>query len=132
MLLAFHALFIVFVVVGFAIILAGIANGWSWTRNIWFRALHLAAIAIVVLQAWLGWRCPLTVWEAALRRRAFQEPQEGSFVQYWLQRLIFYEAEPWVFVVAYSAFGVAVLLAYIVAPPRWPRGRSSSAAERRS
>lgn len=125
-----HALFVFFVVAGFAIILIGIANGWSWTRNIWFRALHLLAIAVVVAQAWFGVRCPLTVWEAALRRRAGQQAQDGSFIEYWLQRLIFYEAEPWVFVVVYSAFGFAVLLAYIVAPPRWRSGRRTGSTER--
>jgi hypothetical protein len=117
--LVVHGLFIAFVIAGFVAILIGLGRAWVWTGNRWFRLLHLCAIGIVVLQAWLGRACPLTVWEAALRRRAGQLPQEGSFVQYWLHRLIFFEAEAWVFGAAYTAFGLAVLIVYLLAPPRW-------------
>ena len=118
-----HFLFIVFVVIGFVAILTGVMRRWSWIRNPWFRLLHLAAIGVVVLQAWLGVICPLTVWEAELRRRAGQAFYEGSFIQYWLQRLIFYEAPNWVFGLIYTVFGAAVLLTLLLAPPRWPSSR---------
>ena len=117
-LLIIHALFIIFVVLGLVVILAGVVRHWTWIRNPWFRGLHLISIAVVVLQAWFGRACPLTVWEAQLRRLAGQSFYEGSFVQYWLHRLIFYEAPGWVFVLVYTVFGAAVLATYLLAPPR--------------
>ena len=122
-LLIVHAGFIAFVVLGFVAILVGLMRRWSWSRNPWFRLTHVLAIAVVVAQAWLGRACPLTVWEAELRRRAGQPAYDGSFVQYWLHRVIFYEAEPWVFVLVYTGFGLAVLLVYLLAPPRPVRFR---------
>ena len=44
----------------------------------------------------------------------------GDFIGHWAHRLIFYEAEPWVFTVLYVSFGLAVLAAFVLAPPRWP------------
>ncbi len=37
---------------------------------------------------------------------------------YWLQKLLYYEAPEWVFVTAYSAFGLVVLLTLLLVPPR--------------
>ena len=125
-LLVVHALFILFVVGGLVAILLGLKLRRSWARNFWFRVLHLGAIGLVVMQAWLGWLCPLTVWENTLRRRAGQLSYEGSFVEFWLHRIIFYEAEPWVFTTAYSVFGLGVALVWLLAPPRL--GRRSRAA----
>ncbi len=116
--LVIHASFILFVVAGFAAILWGWLRRWNWTRQLWFRLLHLGAIGAVVLQAWLGWICPLTAWEGALRRKAGQSAYEGSFIEYWLHRLIFYEAEAWIFGAVYTAFGLAVLALYFLVPPR--------------
>ena len=35
----------------------------------------------------------------------------GDFLGYWVHRLIFYRAEPWVFTVGYVVFGLAVVAA---------------------
>jgi hypothetical protein len=67
LLLFAHALFVVFVVSGLLMIIAGRLLSWSWVRNPWFRLAHLIAIGVVVLQSWLGQVCPLTIWEMALR-----------------------------------------------------------------
>jgi len=117
--LAMHAGFIAFVVVGQAAILVGIALRWRWVRGLWFRVLHLGAIGFVVLQAWLGVMCPLTVLEGSLRRAAGQAGyDELGFIATWLRRLIFFQAEPWVFTTAYTAFGALVVWTWWVAPPR--------------
>ena len=66
-LLVIHFAFVVFVVVGFLLILLGLLARWTWVHNRKFRITHLAAIGIVVLQAWFGQLCPLTICENALR-----------------------------------------------------------------
>jgi hypothetical protein len=121
LIVAFHATYVGFVVFGLVAILIGIALHWSWVRNFWFRALHLTAIGIVVAEALVGMTCPLTDWENRLRLSAGQSSYAGDFVGYWAHRLIFYRAEPWVFTMIYAAFGLGVLTAFVLAPPRWPR-----------
>ena len=98
-----HTLFVAFVVAGQALILAGVARGWRWVRNFSFRLAHLAAIGIVVAQAWLGVLCPLTVLENSLRRRAGEAAYSESFIGYWLHRVIYYDVEPWIFTALYTA-----------------------------
>ena len=118
--LVLHAGFVVFVVAGFGLILAGLWRGWGWVRNRRFRQLHLAAIGVVVLQAWLGARCPLTILEGHLRVRAGQDPYAQSFIQDWLWRILYWEAPGWVFTLLYTAFGTLVALAWWLGRPRPP------------
>lgn len=125
LLLAIHVGFVAFVIAGLFLILAGKLAGWRWVRSMKFRVIHLAAIGIVVLQAWLGRICPLTLWEMALRERAGDVTYAGSFVAHWLEEILYYEAPAWVFAVCYTIFGVAVLAAWIWIRPM-PRGNSNS------
>ncbi|OGQ94944.1 MAG: hypothetical protein A2521_13865 [Deltaproteobacteria bacterium RIFOXYD12_FULL_57_12] len=120
MILVMHALFVAFVVVGFVLIVAGGVRQWAWTRNFLFRVLHFLAIGSVAAEAWLGRLCPLTEWESTLRQSAGAAGYPGTFVQYWLQRLIFYDFAPWVFTAAYIAFAVLVLVAWRWWPPALP------------
>ena len=121
--LAVHVAIVVFVVGGLLLILLGNRLGWPWVNRPWFRYLHLMAIGVVVLQAWLGVLCPLTTLEMWLRAEAGEAGYTGSFVQHWLQRLLYYEAPPWVFIAAYSLFGLAVLFAWWKFPPAKGSGR---------
>lgn len=114
--LVLHAAFVGFVVVGQVYVLCGWVLGWPSTRNRTFRLLHLAAILIVVLQAWFGLRCPLTLLEAHLRADALAHGQ--SFIGYWLSRLIYYDLPGWVFTSAYTLFGLLVVLSFVGCPPR--------------
>lgn len=50
-------------IVLFIVTLAGGICNWPWVRNFWFRALHLAGIGYVAMEAWLGIVCPLTTLE---------------------------------------------------------------------
>jgi len=120
LIVVFHAFYVSFVFFGLVAILAGIVFRWEWVRNFWFRAVHLVMIGIVVGEALAGVPCPLTVWEKQLRTRAGEVSYTGDFLGYWAHRLIFYRAEPWVFTLIYAAFGLAVLTAFVLAPPRWP------------
>src|SRR5436190_15427187 len=69
---AVHLGYIAFVIFGQLAILIGWPLGWGWIRNPWFRMIHLAMILIVVGEAMVEYRCPLTTWEGALRREAGQ------------------------------------------------------------
>ncbi len=115
--LLLHVLIVAFIVTGLILILLGGLLGWHWIRNFWFRLTHLAAIGIVVAQAWLGRLCPLTIVEAWLRQQAGLETYEETFIQYWLQRVLYYDFPLWVFAIAYSVFGLFVLLAWMKFPP---------------
>ena len=113
-LLVIHFAFVVFVVFGFILILLGLLARWSWVRNRKFRITHLAAIGIVVLQAWFGQLCPLTIWENDLRRLAGQSGYEETFVEHWLHEVLFYQAAPWVFTTIYTCFGMLVVLVWFL------------------
>ena len=117
-LLALHVAFVLFVVVGLALILFGAWRGWGWVRSPWFRVAHLAAIGVVVLQAWLGRICPLTIWEMALRERAGDATYTGSFIAHWLETLLYYDAPLWVFGLVYTAFGALVVASWVWVRPR--------------
>jgi hypothetical protein len=113
-----HAAFVVFVVVGEVAVLYGLARGRGWARAFWFRWLHLASIAFVVLLSWLGATCPLTDLENSLRERGGQGDYPGDFISYWVRELLFYECSTWIFIVLYSVFGMIVLLTFVLAPPQ--------------
>ncbi|MFL1467171.1 DUF2784 domain-containing protein [Marinobacter sp. HN1S83] len=119
--LTIHAVIVLFVVGGLVLIIAGNLRGWVWVNNLWFRLAHVIAIAIVVLQAWLGVLCPLTTLEVWLRSQAGEAGYSGSFVQYWLQELLYYQAPAWVFILAYTLFGLLVVLTWWYCPPRFRR-----------
>ena len=112
--LIIHFTFVVFVVIGFMLILIGLFARWSWVQNPMFRIAHLAAVGFVVLQAWLGQLCPLTIWENELRRRAGQSGYTETFVEHWLRDILFYQAEPWVFTTIYTCFGTLVVFVWFL------------------
>ncbi|MGP9799034.1 DUF2784 domain-containing protein [Halomonas sp. 86] len=120
--LVVHVLFVVFVVFGLLAIYAGYFLRWRWVRNKKFRILHLSAIGYVVVQSWLGAVCPLTTWEMALREEAGTATYTGSFIQYWLQSLLYYTAPEWVFVLLYTVFGSLVLCSWFLVRPNQQKG----------
>jgi hypothetical protein len=65
--------------------------------------------------------CPLTILEMHLRRQAGEADYPGSFVAHWLDTVLYYDAPAWVFVVAYTAFGLLVAASWY-----WLRPRQSS------
>ena len=42
----------------------------------------------------------------------------ASFIQHWLERLIYFEAPLWAFAVLYTAFGLLIVWAWWRFPPR--------------
>jgi hypothetical protein len=112
--LVLHAGFVLFVVGGLAAMWAGLALGQPWARNPWFSGLHLAAIAFVVGESLLGYACPLTLWEDALRGTA----SDKGFIARWIHAWLFWDWPAWVFTVLYTAFGAAVAWTWWRFPPR--------------
>ncbi len=120
--LVLHFAVVVFVVGGLVLVLLGNWRHWRWVNGLLFRWAHVAAIGVVVVQAWLGQVCPLTTLESWLRVQAGSPAYQASFVEYWVQRLLYFDAPWWVFTLAYTVFGALVLLAWWRYPPRRRQG----------
>jgi len=113
-----HAAYVLFVVGGQTLIVVGWVRGWKWTRCRVFRLLHLVAIGLVMLEAWLGINCPLTILENFLRLQAGAVAYEHSFIAHWLRWVIFYAAPEWIFALIYTVFTALVILTWLAYPPR--------------
>lgn len=117
-----HLGYVVFVILGFILIVVGIFFKWKWIRNLWFRIIHLVAIAGVAVEAILGVNCPLTVLEFSLRYGVSPAGRRVSFVGELIDSILYYDAPAWVFAVIYVGFALLVAITFIMAPPT-RRGR---------
>ena len=115
--LVLHGAIALFVVAGLVLVVAGNWRRWQWVNRLGFRLAHLAAIGVVVAESWFGVACPLTTLELALRARAGASTYRGNFIEHWLQALLYYDAPPWVFTLAYSLFGLLVAASFWYFPP---------------
>ena len=126
--LALHFSLVVFVVCGLLLILVGNLKAWRWVNALWFRLTHLAAIVVVVAEAWFGVTCPLTALEHWLRVKARATTYSGSFIEHWVSRALYYEAPAWVFTMLYSLVGLLATAAWWYFPPTSRRrGRAHDA-----
>ena len=116
--LLLHVMFVLFVVIGFLLILIGNVLTWSWVKNPWFRITHLASICLVIAQSWRGALCPLTTWEMTFRSQAGDFVYASSFLSHWLESLLYYRAPGWVFIVCYTTFGLLVMASWYWVRPR--------------
>ena len=112
-----HLGYVIFVILGFILILAGIFLKWKWIRNLWFRMIHLGAIVAVALEALVGINCPLTVLEFSLRHGVPPSDRRVSFVGELIDAILYYEAPAWVFTIIYVGFALLVAITFIMAPP---------------
>lgn len=120
--LVIHFSLVVFVVLGLLAIVVGRLIGWTWIYGRTFRISHLLVIGIVIAQAWLGRLCPLTILESFLRGKAGQAGYSETFVGYWLHRILFFNAQPWVFTLIYTVFGGLVFLFWAIDRKKAPKG----------
>jgi hypothetical protein len=123
-LLVVHTAYVAFVVLGeFAILIGGVLR-WSWVRNMWFRLIHLAAIAIVAVEAVFNVNCPLTEWEWALRDLAGQDYKGDSFVARLMNQIMCNHMwDESVYNALHIGFGVLVLATFFLVMPRWRKPR---------
>lgn len=126
-----HAAYVLFVVLGLAVILLGWARGWGWVRNFWLRLIHLAAIGFVAAEAVFDMACPLTTVERSLREQAGEATYAGDFIGHWAHEFVFLGAmkvPDWAFTACYLGFALTVGLVFWLAPPGWP-GRAKGGAK---
>lgn len=118
LILLLHFAIVAFVVLGLPVIWLGYWRGWGWVRNPWMRWGHLGLMGFIAAQTVVGQICPLTVWENRLRLAAGQSaPYESTFIERWFGRILFYDADPGVFVALYFVFFLLVMHAWIVVRP---------------
>jgi hypothetical protein len=116
--LTLHFAVVLFVLGVALFVLLGGPLGWAWVRAPLLRWAHLAAIVVVVAQAWLGVHCPLTLLENWLRRQARNAGYVRSFMEHWVQQWLYHDLPTWVFVLAYTLFALLVLWLWRRWPPR--------------
>jgi hypothetical protein len=117
-----HLLIVAFNVGAVPVIWMGWLKGWRFVRNFYFRTVHLLLIGFVAAESAIGAICPLTTWEDTLRQRSDGSGRyEEGFIAHWVHKLLFFEAEPWVFTAAYLAFFALVLFTLAWVKPSAPR-----------
>jgi len=118
--LAVHGAVIAFNVGGLIVIPLGAWRGWRWVRTRWLRALHLALLVVVALQALLGRACFLTLWQAALEQSAGQAASREPLIARWVDSVIFWNLPIWFFAALYVAVLIYALALWRWVPPaRW-------------
>ncbi len=116
-----------FNVFGLVVVPLGLWRGWSFIYVFWWRALHLASLAVVAAQKLLGRSCFLTSWESSLRSGSTMAGK-ATWVQNLGDRLLFWDLPIWFFGVLYAlAFAYALFLWRLV-PPRHAAAPSQSDA----
>jgi hypothetical protein len=142
-----HLAYVLFVIICVPVILLGGWLKWSWVRDFWFRIVHFAMMAVVVVETMFGVTCPLTTWESDLRfaggQYVFEKDEQGNdirneegygklkgtdsydqdFVGRCLQRILFFnpkDVPQWVLNLCYYIFGGLVLMTLLLVRPRWP------------
>jgi hypothetical protein len=115
-----HLTFVLFVLVGQILIVAGGLLHWSWVRNFWFRLVHLLSILVVAGQAVFGIECPLTTWERELRGGYLFDLEGASAIGRFCNETLYFRPNPPVFMAIYVSFALLVVLTWIFTPPRLP------------
>ncbi|MEJ2140117.1 MAG: DUF2784 domain-containing protein [Gammaproteobacteria bacterium] len=127
--LILHASFVLFVIVGLLLVFIGKFAQWGWVRNFWFRAAHLGAIGLVLIQSWFRVICPLTELEMLLRVKGGDATYPGGFMAHWVETLLYYEAPFWIFTAAYTVLFALVCVSWFWIPPRLPKKFSKRDAQ---
>ncbi len=123
--LILHGLVVFFNIGALPVIWIGRFRQWQFVRNPYFRWAHLLLLGFVVAETVAGLSCPLTLLEDALRTQSGEGAGNATgFVARWLQRLIFWNAPPAGFIVAYLGFFALVIFTWFRVKPEPLRSRS--------
>jgi hypothetical protein len=111
-----HVGVILFNVFGLVAVPLGAWLRWRFVRIFWWRALHLAALGVVALQAMFGRACFLTLWQSDLETGASAAPE--PLIQHWVATLIYWPLPIWAFAILYVAISICALALWRLVPPR--------------
>ena len=112
--LVFHFCVVVFIASGFFLVPIGYSFHWDWIGNRRLRTVHVGLMAFVTVETLLGMNCPLTTMEFSLRGGH----QPNSFVGYWIQQIVFWDAPAIFFISLYLSLLGWTLLMWIIFPPK--------------
>ncbi|MGH6974315.1 MAG: DUF2784 family protein [Stellaceae bacterium] len=115
--LAVHVAAIAFNVFGLVAIPLGAWRGWAFVRGFWWRAVHLALLFVVALQALFGRACFLTLWQAALEQNAGQAASREPLIARWVDSVIFWNLPIGFFAALYVAVLITALALWRWVPP---------------
>src|SRR5690349_3596945 len=101
--LMFHLAVVLFNVVGLVVIPLGAWRGWTFVCRFWWRAMHVAILAFVALQAVLQRVCFLTLWQARLLQQAGESASTAPLIQRLVARAVFWPLPLWFFAGLYVA-----------------------------
>ena len=113
-----HVGFVLFVLGGFVLIIAGELLRWRWTDNRWLRVPHVSAVAFTLARVWLGITCPLWILEDWVRGDA----RRVDRVAQWCHRICFRGMPQLRFQIGLTVFAVLVFALIILALKRRPVG----------
>jgi hypothetical protein len=120
-----HACFSSFVLYGLVFILAGTLVDWPWTRNRWFRGLHLAATLLLVIRVWLGLPCPFSVAEDSLRSRITAPCPLGNLTHAIFHQLSYRGNDPHGFAKWTTLFAITAMSVHFAVSRRSRRAQKS-------
>lgn len=115
--LAAHFAWILFILAGFFLTAAAFKYKRIFEWRL-FRTIHLLGIVYVCLLAVLGKPCPLTLLENALAAK--QDPgavYQGSFLAYYLGRLVYPDIQPLLLTLPAVAIGIFTAVVFLLKPP---------------
>jgi hypothetical protein len=112
--LVLHIAIVAFNLFGLIAIPLGAWRGWRFVRIRWWRALHVAVLGIVALQALFGHACLLTIWQDALAGDTASAP----LIMRWINRLIYWPLPIWFFAGLYIAVFAYTVVLWFLVPPR--------------
>lgn len=111
-----HLIVVGFNLFGLVAIPLGAWFGWAFVRILWWRALHLASLLVVAVQALAGRACFLTLWQGDV---AGSRPT--PMIMGWINSLLYWPLPLWVFTLAYVAVFAYTLALFWIVPPRRSR-----------
>lgn len=115
--LAAHVGVIAFNVFGLVVVPVGGWLGWRFVRVFWWRALHVALLGAVALQALFGRACFLTLWQAALEQSSGAPASREPLIARWIESVIFWNLPIGFFAALYIAVLAYALALWRLVPP---------------
>ena len=109
-----HFCVVTFVTFGFFLIPIGYKLGWVWIANKKLKIIHSGLMVFITLETLLGMTCPLTSIENHFRGIY----QSKSFIRYWVERLIYWDFSPQIFIILYCILLGWTLFMWKLFPPR--------------